>query len=172
MQLYIKKQIKLKEKKMNRKEFDEFVFETYGISADFPFKDSKEPVYRHTSNRKWFAIVINVKKSRLIPKEKEASSEDAEESLFKNQIKISNKNHNKNESFESDETIDIVNLKCPENVFETVWLEPNVFPAYHMNKRHWISVPLDGSVSKETIAFLLDKSFDATSHKVKRKQNQ
>ena len=58
---------------MNRKEFDEFVSETYGISADYPWKDSEEAVYRHISNRKWFAIVLKVKKSKLIPKEKEVN---------------------------------------------------------------------------------------------------
>ena len=152
---------------MNRKEFDEFVFETYGIAADYPFKDSKEAVYRHISNRKWFAIVLSVKKSKIIPTEKEASSENEEESLFKNQIK----NFDKNECAKSDEIIDIVNLKCPLDVFETVWLEPNVYPAYHMNKRHWISVPLDGSVSEETISFLLDKSYEATSFKAKKRNN-
>ena len=37
-----------------------------------------------------------------------------------------------------------------------------IIPAYHMNKRHWVSVLLDGSVDKDTLTFLLDVSYDLT----------
>ena len=153
---------------MNRELFDKLVYDTYGIEADFPWADSSEAVYRHTSNKKWFAIVLNVSKSKLFPKENNSTDEqnDFEQSCFKNQIK---KKADKNNS--QDEKIDIVNLKCPQDVFETIWLEPNIFPAYHMNKRHWISVPLDGSVSDKTISFLLSKSFNATAFKAKKRKS-
>ncbi len=58
--------------------------------------------------------------------------------------------------------INVINLKFTEEVMDMVWQENGIFPAYHMNKNHWISVALDGSVSDETIEMLLDVSFKAT----------
>jgi predicted DNA-binding protein (MmcQ/YjbR family) len=66
--------------------------------------------------------------------------------------------------------IDIVNLKCPEQVLYTIRQEPGVFPAYHMNKAHWVSVALDGSATDDTIRFLCEQSFRLTASK-KHRQN-
>ncbi len=151
---------------MNREEFDRFVFDTYGINPDFPFEDSNTPVYRHKTNRKWFAIVLSVKKSKLKPIEETNVNDFEEKSIFENQIK------GRKKKIKDDEIIDIVNLKCPADVFETVWLNPDIYPAYHMNKNHWISVPLDGSVDTETISFLLGKSFEATEFIVKKRKKR
>ena len=46
--------------------------------------------------------------------------------------------------------------------------EDGFFPAYHMNKLHWISVLLPDA-SEETLSFLADVSFEATKDKKKRK---
>lgn len=44
-----------------------------------------------------------------------------------------------------------------------------VLPAYHMNKRHWITVLLDGSLSDEVIPSLIADSYALTkSAKVNR----
>lgn len=39
---------------------------------------------------------------------------------------------------------------------------PSIVPGYHMNKRHWISIILDGSVDPEDIRRLIRDSFDLT----------
>lgn len=39
---------------------------------------------------------------------------------------------------------------------------PSVAPAYHMNKRHWISVILDGSMADEEILPLIEDSYALT----------
>ncbi|MCP5028067.1 MAG: MmcQ/YjbR family DNA-binding protein [Actinomycetia bacterium] len=36
---------------------------------------------------------------------------------------------------------------------------PSVEGAYHLNKRHWNGVPLDGSVPDDEIQFLIEQSF-------------
>ena len=63
--------------------------------------------------------------------------------------------------------IDIVNLKCAEEVMHTLHQEVGIYPAYHMNKHHWISVLLDDSVDSNTLAWLLDISFQLTQKKKK-----
>ena len=74
--------------------------------------------------------------------------------------------------FESDEVIDVVNLKLPTEMFGSFGATDGVYPAYHMNKLHWISVILNDSPD-ETVQFLVDVSFDATKTKSKRnKRNE
>lgn len=53
-----------------------------------------------------------------------------------------------------------INLKTDPGWGE-VWCKafPSVLPAYHMNKKYWISVILDGSVPEETIFGLIDESY-------------
>jgi predicted DNA-binding protein (MmcQ/YjbR family) len=45
-----------------------------------------------------------------------------------------------------------------------------VFKAYHMNKEHWISVLLDGSVSEEEIAFLINMSYTLVDKNNRKKK--
>ena len=40
--------------------------------------------------------------------------------------------------------------------------EPGMFPAYHMNKAHWLTIALDGSAEEGKIKFLLDMSYELT----------
>lgn len=70
--------------------------------------------------------------------------------------------------FDSDEIIDVVNLKLPTEMFGSFGAADGVYPAYHMNKLHWISVLLPDA-SEELLRFLADVSFEATKDKRKRK---
>ena len=67
------------------------------------------------------------------------------------------------------DNIDIVNLKCDDFFGESVKKMAGVFPAYHMNKQHWISVVLNDSVDDDTIEMLLDMSYKLTGRKNMRK---
>lgn len=54
-----------------------------------------------------------------------------------------------------------INLKCdPERSIELRDQYDAVIPGYHMNKRHWNTVILDGSVPTELIRELIDHSYD------------
>ncbi|KGB22496.1 MmcQ/YjbR family DNA-binding protein [Acetobacter tropicalis] len=58
--------------------------------------------------------------------------------------------------------VDILDVKCrPENIQDYLTTE-GIVPAYHMNKSHWISILLDGSVSDALIENLIDVSFELT----------
>jgi predicted DNA-binding protein (MmcQ/YjbR family) len=53
-----------------------------------------------------------------------------------------------------------VNLKCDPRFAERLRTEHRgVAPAYHMNKRHWNSVRLDGSVPGDLVEELLGHSY-------------
>ncbi len=67
---------------------------------------------------------------------------------------------------ESDEIIDIVNLKLPIEMFDSFGKNDGVYPAYHMNKLHWVSVLLP-YVSDDVLVFLVNVSFEATKSRRK-----
>ena len=71
--------------------------------------------------------------------------------------------------FDSDEVIDVVNLKLPTEMFGSFGAADGVYPAYHMNKLHWISVLLPDA-PEDVIQFLLNVSFEATKDKRKRQR--
>ena len=72
--------------------------------------------------------------------------------------------------FDSDEVIDVVNLKLPTEMFGSFVEADGVYPAYHMNKLHWISVLLPDA-SEDIVQFLVNVSFEATKNKRKHKKS-
>ena len=71
--------------------------------------------------------------------------------------------------FDSDEIIDVVNLKLPTEMFGSFGKSDGVCPAYHMNKLHWISVLLPDAPD-DVVRFLVNVSFEATKEKQKRRK--
>ena len=63
------------------------------------------------------------------------------------------------------ELVDVVNFKADPFFIGSLLGTPGFFPAYHMNKTHWITAALNGSASDEDILMLLDMSFDLTAVK-------
>lgn len=64
-----------------------------------------------------------------------------------------------------------VNVKCnPEWIL--VWRETydSVMPAYHLNKKHWNSIILDGTVPDGEIKRMIGESFDLVSANIRRKK--
>ncbi len=54
-----------------------------------------------------------------------------------------------------------INLKCdPELVLTLREHYPAVQPGYHMNKKHWNTVLMDGSVSDNLLTEWIDHSYD------------
>lgn len=53
-----------------------------------------------------------------------------------------------------------INLKCdPEGAQALRDIFPGVLPGYHMNKKHWNTVLLDGSVPNYEIERMIDRSY-------------
>ncbi|NOY13562.1 MAG: MmcQ/YjbR family DNA-binding protein [Deltaproteobacteria bacterium] len=53
-----------------------------------------------------------------------------------------------------------INLKCDPHQAELLRQRyPAVLPGYHMNKRHWNTVVLDGSIAEEEIREMIDESY-------------
>ena len=68
----------------------------------------------------------------------------------------------KNLGLTGDGEISVANLKCDPRLIGSFREEPGIFPGWHMNKAHWLSVALDGTVDDEKIRFLADMSYELT----------
>ena len=66
-----------------------------------------------------------------------------------------------------------VNLKCdPEKAIELREQFPCVIPGYHMNKQHWNTVVIDGSVNDKLLKEWIDHSYDLIVKSLTKKQQQ
>ena len=120
---------------MKKQEFINYCTDTYGTVPDHPFEDDFiTVVLRHSNNRKWYGLVMEVSRRKF--------------------------------GFDSDEVIDVVNMKLPVEMFGSFGKGDGVYPAYHMNKLHWISVLLPDAPD-DVVKFLINVSFEATKAKKK-----
>lgn len=128
---------------MNREETEAFIHENFaGIVQDYPWEDTPEyTVFRHADNRKWFALLMTLNRSTLGRQNPDKLSSDA------NSAKL----------------INTINLKCDPDLLEEVITHPGILPAYHMNKRHWITVLLDGTCETPELQNLIALSYRLTA---------
>ncbi len=60
---------------------------------------------------------------------------------------------------EGDTKADIIDVKCNPDMVSFLTQSCGFLPGYHMNKNHWITILLDGTVSEEKILDFLDMSY-------------
>ena len=64
-----------------------------------------------------------------------------------------------------------LNLKCdPEFAIFLRENNPSIIPGYHMNKRHWNTIVLDGGVKKRELVGLIRDSYVLIVKKLTRKK--
>lgn len=127
---------------MTRGELESYIFDTYGVSADYPFEEDFETgVFRHTGSRKWFGIAMNIEYRKII-------------SGRSGMVDVVNLKC------------------APEVIESIAGVEPGIFRAYHMNKTHWLTVALDGSCDDDTIGWLVGISYDLTGRKSKTRKDK
>ena len=68
------------------------------------------------------------------------------------------------------DSVPILNVKCEPLLIGSLLLSEGFHPAYHMNKKHWVTIRLDGSVPFSDICGLLDMSYDLTKPKMKKRK--
>ncbi|NQT74581.1 MAG: MmcQ/YjbR family DNA-binding protein [Chloroflexi bacterium] len=66
-----------------------------------------------------------------------------------------------------------INLKCdPALALELRRKHPTVTPGYHMNKIHWNTVELDGSLPDDKILEMVDYSYDLVVKGLKKSDQE
>lgn len=117
-----------------------YIKKQYKASPEYPWGTyENNAVFRHSDNKKWFALVLEVGRDKL--------------------------------GLGGSGRVDAVNLKIDDRMLREVLMQDKgILPAYHMNKEHWISVLLDGTVKEEKVYDLIDASFLATASKKKKEK--
>ena len=101
----------------------------YGENHANPFKKHPDILAFINEKNKWYALLLDVEYNKL----------------------------NKNTDITT--KVKILNVKYPTDRILEIIDNKNIFPAYHMNKKHWISVVLDKNIKLETIKELIGISY-------------
>lgn len=106
----------------------EYARNTYGDELEFLWEKSpKNAILRRKDNRKWYAALLTISRSKL--------------GAF------------------PDEEIEVLDLRAAPEAIPDMVDGKRVFTGYHMNKKHWITLPLDGTLPAEEICAMLDTSY-------------
>lgn len=106
----------------------EYARNTYGDELEFLWeKFPKNAILRRKDNRKWYAALLTISKSKL--------------GAF------------------PDEEIEVLDLRAAPEAIPDMVDGKRVFAGYHMNKKHWITLPLDGTLPAEEICAMLGTSY-------------
>ena len=101
----------------------------YGGNHVNPFKKHPDILAFVNEKNKWYALMSNVEYNKL------------------------------NKTSNIITKVKILNVKYPTDNISDIIDNQNIFPAYHMNKKHWISIVLDKNIKLETIKELIDISY-------------
>ncbi|MDU8923752.1 MmcQ/YjbR family DNA-binding protein [Pasteurellaceae bacterium LIM206] len=116
----------------------DYILANFADRPVFPWEKYPDfGVFKHRANDKWYALVMQVDKSKLVAK--------------------------------SQGKINVINLKVEPANLAPLLQQEGIYPAYHMNKKHWISIILDETVSDTRLIELIRQSFALTDSAVKTK---
>ena len=118
---------------LKREEIYEYVKKQYGTVPEYLWKESPESAVLRHPNGKWYAVLMQVEKSKL--------------------------------GLEGDTKVDIIDVKCDPDMVGLLTETYGFLPGYHMNKKYWITMLLDGTVSEAKILDFLDMSYDLIDQK-------
>ena len=121
---------------LKREEIYEYVKKQYGTVPEYLWKESPESAVLRHPNGKWYAVLMQVEKSKL--------------------------------GLEGDTKVDIIDVKCDPDMVGLLTQTYGFLPGYHMNKKYWITMLLDGTVSEAKILDFLDMSYDLIDGKSNR----
>lgn len=85
-------------------------------------------VFRNAPSAKWFAVIMNIDRSKIDSKSKGE--------------------------------VEVINVKSDENT-ESYLKKKGIYPAYHMNKKSWVTIILNDTLRDEEILNIISVSYDS-----------
>mgnify|MGYP004443370747 FL=1 len=124
---------------MNRYDIMNYIQHRYDIEPEYLWdKFPDYAVFRHPNNGKWFAIIMNV----------DTTSVGIE--------------HEGPRSMVNSTECDLLVIKADPEDVEFYKTQPGFGPAYHMNKKHWLSILVSGPADEEDVLGFVDESYRLT----------
>ncbi len=134
---------------MDRKAVEQFIYQNFsGFTEEYPWeKTPNYAVFRHQDNHKWFALLYEINYSTIIRQNPQLTA------------------YNFSAKQSPRGKVSAINLKSDPDLIEDLTYAQGILPAYHMNKRHWLTILLDGSCPDAEIAQLIALSYRPTAHR-------
>ena len=121
------------------KEVIEYAYSKYGDNVEYLWEKFPEnAVCRRKDNQKWYFAILTCKRGKLGEIEPSANPE---------------------------EVVEVIDLRANSEELPELIRQNNIYPGYHMNKKHWISIILDGSMDIKKIYDFIDKSYQLAGKK-------
>ena len=73
--------------------------------------------------------------------------------------------HRNKLGLEGTEKVEVLNVKAPEDKIEKIVDGENIFNAYHMNKKSWISIVLNEKIETKQVMEFIRDSFELVKTK-------
>lgn len=125
-----------------REEIENYIYNKYKVEPEHPWVQYPGySAFKEKLSGKWFAVIMDIERCRL---------------GFSNE-KI------------SEEPVCIINVKASPELILMLAGTPGFFPGYHMNKRHWLTILLDGSVPEDQVKNYIDGSYYTITDTPKRR---
>ena len=129
-----------------------YALEHFGSKPEYLFASSPDTcILRHAGNRKWYAIFMDVPAKKFGVTGEAGGANGVSDTGDMGSASV------------GDELISVMNVKVDPDDSPALCMQADIFPGYHMNKKHWISILLDRSVPLPLIEDLLEASFELTA---------
>ena len=106
--------------------------EKYNILPEFLWEKIVAGALRHNETKRWFGIIMTVLRNKITKIEKD------------------------------NDLVDVINIKLDNEKLEKLLNNKGFYPAYHMNKKNWLSIILDNTLEDDYVMELIDDSFNST----------
>lgn len=123
----------------------------YGVDVEFPWeKYPGNGTFKCSENGKWFAALLTVEYGKLANDADVANANAAGAGV-------------NSRAHDDEEIVEVINLKADPEKIPALTKIPGVHPAWHMNKKHWISVILDDTLPDAQAFDLIRESYRLVS---------
>ena len=133
-------------KSQQAKEVIKYVKEKYNDDLEYLWEKFPEnAIWRNKTNNKWYGAILVISERKL-----EISSDKKIEII--------------DLRYQKDKIEELIDYNKIDKIEELIDYN-KIFPGYHMNKKSWITIKLDGSLELEEIFKLIDNSYNISLKK-------
>ncbi|MBR3430132.1 MAG: MmcQ/YjbR family DNA-binding protein [Clostridia bacterium] len=109
-----------------------YIYETYDVMPEFLWPNIPSyAAFRRKQGGKWFAVIGSVPRCKVDPTS--LSPQDAE----------------------------VINVKVDKDQINTLLAREGIYPAFHMNKKCWVSIIFDETLTDTDIRRMVDESYES-----------
>ena len=111
---------------------NEYIYETYDVMPEFLWPNIPSyAAFRRRQGGKWFAVIGSVPRCKVDP------------------ISL------------SAQDVEVINVKVDKEQIDTLLARDGIYPAFHMNKKSWVSIIFDGTLADDEIRRMVDESYES-----------